>query len=50
VILAATLHSEIVCAPCLHGHREGEYIIDLRAVVPDRIELNKALDPVQAAE
>jgi hypothetical protein len=54
VLLVATLRSEIICAPCLLGHREGEYIIDPRGVAPDRLRLAGepagASDPVGAAE
>jgi len=32
VVLEAECDSEIICAPCLLGHREGEYIIDPRGV------------------
>ena len=32
VILAAYMHGEIVCAPCLLGYAEGEFIVDPRNV------------------
>jgi hypothetical protein len=31
-VVSATMHSEIICAPCLLGHREGEFIVDPRNV------------------
>jgi hypothetical protein len=36
VLMATVPASEILCAPCLLGHKEGEYIIDPRRVVIDR--------------
>jgi hypothetical protein len=32
VVLRARVHDEIICAPCLLGHAEGEYIVDPRSV------------------
>src|SRR5439155_25957164 len=32
VILQANVHHEVICAPCLLGHLEGEYIVDPRGV------------------
>jgi hypothetical protein len=31
-VLSAVMHSEIICAPCLLGHEEGEFIVDPRNV------------------
>lgn len=31
-VMSATLHKEIICAPSLLGHREGEFIVDPRGV------------------
>jgi hypothetical protein len=31
-VVLATMQSEIICAPCLLGHREGEFIVDPRNV------------------
>jgi len=32
VVLRARVRDEIICAPCLLGHAEGEYIVDPRSV------------------
>jgi hypothetical protein len=34
-VLSAVMHSEIICAPCLLGHAEGEFIVDPREVSAD---------------
>lgn len=31
-VVFAEMHSEIICAPCLLGHAEGEFIVDPRKV------------------
>jgi hypothetical protein len=31
-VIVADMHSEIICAPCLLGHAEGEFIVDPRNV------------------
>jgi len=32
VVLSTIAHSEIICAPCLLGHEEGEFILDPRGL------------------
>ena len=33
IVVFAEMQSEIICAPCLLGHHEGEFIVDPRTVV-----------------
>ena len=40
-MVRATMQSgQIISAPCLHGHKEGEYIVDPRGLRPQDIEID----------
>lgn len=37
IVYRAPFHREIICAPCLLGQHEGEYVVDPRGIVPNTI-------------
>ena len=42
MVLTAIANGEIICAPCLHGHLEGEFILDPR-------NLSYSVEPIVSA-